>query len=178
MNYFLAVSLMSADQHISLSTISDLCFKQGCHVTQAKITLLGHIYAVHFLAQGLWHQISLLEQKLQRLEKKLKFQSLQTRTFEIWHHAETGTCLGYTLHVISAHQPSTLNQLLSFIESQGLCLEDTILNTHPNHFGTRMLYISCKIMLKGNQSINQLRESAAVFSEKNNLDLFIEPTRT
>ncbi|MFM8453520.1 MAG: glycine cleavage system protein R [Gammaproteobacteria bacterium] len=177
MNYFLAVSLVSADHHINLSKITDICVKYGCNITQAKISLLGSVYAFHFLAQGLWHQISMLEQKLQNLEKKLKFKSVHTRTFEIWNAPHATSVLSYTIHVISADRPGILDKFLNLIHAEGLRIEETQLSTHTNHLGTPVLNLLCKINVDNNYSISKLREIAAEFAEEQNLDLFIEPTR-
>ncbi len=151
------------------------CTQSGCNILNSKINLFGKEITVALFVAGNWGTIAKMEATLPSLEQKLGLNISIRRTNE---SPSINNSMPYNIQVSAIDKLGIMSGLTDFLGRFDIPIEEIAANTYLSSNGTRMANLNFKINVPEKIHLATLREQFINYCDDNNLDAFLEPSRS
>ncbi len=171
----LAITALGNNSIRLISSILEAISNCNCHVITLRFSCLAQVNASYLLVNGNWNQIAKLETTLESLQNKLAINLHTLRTDQLQKKPES---LPYLLEIISLSGNSSVEEIITFLVDQEICIEEiNAKNYQPISTQTNLFSVNFILSIPAKVVIPTLRNELHVFSESLNIDIIFNPIK-
>ncbi len=170
----LAITTICQNSRKFLTDLISAISNCDCQIVEFRTSQLSNVPACFLLAEGEWNQIAKLETFLVHLQQHSGINIQTSRP----NNTETVEGLVYLLETLSLYRQDTLQDLVKFIQSRNIHIEEATSYCQQSAFTkSQMLIIKLMIIIPPEIRILSLRDDLLEFCNNINLDAIFEPVK-
>jgi len=172
----LVISAIGADQPGIVSELMAMAEAVGCSISDSRMTVLGHEFALVMLLEGSWDAIAKIETQLPQLANKLKLKTIVKRTQARLAQQDT---MPYIVQIVALNNPGIISKISDFFAKQNINISDLYTEAYTaSHTGSRMFSLALTVSIPAKIQLSDIRERFMLLCDELNLDGMIEPAKT